>query len=95
MSNRRVRWLRLALRDMDAIMEHIAKDDAATAHEVASRILQACNTLSHSSERGRAGRVPGTRELVMVALPYIVAYRVVRDEVHILRVLHHRMQRSS
>jgi hypothetical protein len=34
------------------------------------------------------GRVKGTRELVVVRTPYIVAYRIRKDEILILRILH-------
>jgi toxin ParE1/3/4 len=37
---------------------------------------------------GRPGRVEGTRELVIIRTPYIVAYRIIGDTVRILRVLH-------
>lgn len=37
---------------------------------------------------GRAGRVAGTRELVVADTPYIIPYRVRGDAVEILRVFH-------
>jgi toxin ParE1/3/4 len=39
-------------------------------------------------ESGRPGRIEGTRELVIQRTPYIIAYRMARDAVRILRVLH-------
>ena len=44
--------------------------------------------LAEQPHQGRAGRVPGTRELVITDTPYIIPYRVVEDTVQILRVLH-------
>ncbi len=38
--------------------------------------------------QGRPGRVKGTRELVIVHPPYIAAYRVKKETIQILRVLH-------
>jgi toxin ParE1/3/4 len=38
--------------------------------------------------RGRPGRWPGTRELVIPRTPYIVPYRVRGDFIEILRVFH-------
>lgn len=38
--------------------------------------------------RGREGRVPGTRELVLTHLPYSVVYRVGSDAIEILAILH-------
>ncbi len=37
---------------------------------------------------GRAGRVPGTRELLIPGTPYIIPYRVRAGAVEILRVFH-------
>ena len=37
---------------------------------------------------GRPGHIPGTRELVISKLPYIVVYRISGDTVEILRVFH-------
>ncbi|MDR2726446.1 MAG: type II toxin-antitoxin system RelE/ParE family toxin, partial [Deltaproteobacteria bacterium] len=39
-------------------------------------------------ESGRPGRVPGTRELVIAGLPYLLPYRVRNDVVEILRFFH-------
>ncbi|HYU18441.1 MAG TPA: type II toxin-antitoxin system RelE/ParE family toxin [Chloroflexota bacterium] len=38
--------------------------------------MDAVGTLAELPERGRVGRVPGTRELVVSRTPYVVAYRV-------------------
>jgi len=37
---------------------------------------------------GRDGRVAGTRELVIRGTPFIVAYRIERNELQILAVFH-------
>ena len=37
---------------------------------------------------GRERRVVGTRELVIAGTPFLVAYRIEKNEVHILAVLH-------
>jgi plasmid stabilization system protein ParE len=42
----------------------------------------------HARTMGRAGRVTGTRELVVAGTPYIVPYRVRVEAVEILRVFH-------
>ena len=52
----------------------------------ASRQRSAC--LPTWPHRGRPGRWPGTRELIIPGTPYIVPYRVKGDLVEILRILH-------
>lgn len=44
--------------------------------------------LSNSPGIGRPGRVKSSRELVLVDIPYIIAYRVKDSTIEILRVLH-------
>lgn len=84
----RVRWLRRALLDLDEVEAHIALDDPQAAAEVVLRIVRAVSLLKEQPGIGRAGRVPGTRELVVPTTPYIVPYRVKDDAVQILRVYH-------
>lgn len=84
-----MRWLSLALRDMDGIAAYIlAEADGDTAQEVVARIFLASRSLATAPNRGRVGRVPHTRELVLEHLPYFLAYRVRGSEVQILRVIH-------
>ena len=83
-----VAWLRLALQDLNDIAVFIATDDAVAAQAVVEALWLAGQSLRLHPERGRPGRVPGTRELVLTDLPYFIAYRVKADQVQILRVLH-------
>jgi len=84
----RVRWLRTALRQLDDEAAHIAADDPAMARLVVHRVLAAVAMLAEQPALGRPGRVPGTRELVVLKTRYIVPYRVRGDVVEVLRVFH-------
>ncbi len=83
-----VDWLRLALRDMREIATHIAQDSPEAGKAVVERIWLEGQGLCSLAERGRPGRVPGTRELVLDSLPSFLAYRVKGKAVQILRVIH-------
>lgn len=83
-----VDWLRLALRDMREIAAYIAQDSPEAAKAIVERIWQESQGLSSLADRGRPGRVPGTRELVLEGLPYFLAYRVKGKTVQILRIIH-------
>ena len=84
----RVRWFRHALLDLEEIETYIAKDNPAVAVDVILKIIKAVSLLKEQQGIGRAGRVPGTKELVVPDLPYIVPYRVKDGEVQVLRVYH-------
>jgi len=91
MSNKQnltVVWLRLALQDMRECAEFIARDDPEAARRVVDRIWKEGQSLRLLPDRGRPGRVSGTRELVLQGLPYFLAYRVKGKSVQILRVIH-------
>jgi addiction module RelE/StbE family toxin len=85
----RLRWTRLAERDLEAIAEYVGQDSPAAAVRVVLELMeQAATLLPAHPAIGRPGRVLGTRELVIGHLPYIVAYRVRDRDVEIVRVLH-------
>lgn len=84
----RVRWLRIALANLEAEADYIAEDNPAAADRVVQRIFRAVALSRKNPAIGRPGRVPGTRELVVGDTPYIIPYRVRADAVEILRVFH-------
>jgi toxin ParE1/3/4 len=83
-----VRWTRPAAQDLQRIARHIARENPTAARQVAKTLYDRCMGLDLFSNRGRSGRVAGTRELVFAPLPYIDVYRVNDDTVEILRIYH-------
>ena len=84
----RVRWTRRALRTLDGIAAYIAQDSPDAARRIVSRVEDAVEQLALQPSLGRAGRVVGTRELVVSGTPFIVPYSVRAASVEILTVLH-------
>lgn len=84
----RLRWTPLAERDLDEIAAYIGQDSPAAAARVVLELIEQAETLAGYPAIGRAGRVLGSRELVVGHLPYIIAYRVRGKDLEILRVLH-------
>ena len=85
----RVRWTTPALRDLEAIGDYIERDNsAAVAARIVTTILEHVDNLASFPHIGRAGRVPGTRELAVVDTPFIVPYRVRDADIEILAVFH-------
>lgn len=83
-----VRWLRRALESLTAQIEYIAQDNPTAASHAFEQIVSAVQQLAQHPAMGRAGRVPGTRELVIPNTPFLVPYRVKGETVIILRVFH-------
>ena len=84
----RVRWLTQALHNLDDEASFIAQDDPQAAQLVVQRILDSIAILPEQPGIGRPGRVPGTRELIVLKTRYIVPYRVRGQTIEILRVFH-------
>jgi toxin ParE1/3/4 len=83
-----VRWVEIALANLNAEAEYIARDNPNAAARTVELIVRAVNQLQDFPAIGRPGRVAGTRELVVTGTPYIVPYRVRTGYVEILRVFH-------
>lgn len=81
-------WLPAAEGDFDSIVDFIAADNPLAAIEQGDEIQNQVAGLLEHHKRGRAGRVKGTRELVIVRTPFIAAYRITRDRILILRIFH-------
>ena len=83
-----VKWLAKALINLTDETDHIANESPASAKACFTHILASVEQLKKHPHLGRAGRVAGTRELVITHYPYIVPYRIKNGCVEILRVLH-------
>jgi len=81
-------WSALALNDRIETFRYIASDSHAAAVKVDDAIEEATLQLVDFPGSGRPGRTPGTRELVVPSMPYVIAYTITGDAVRILRVLH-------
>jgi plasmid stabilization system protein ParE len=66
-----IRWTQPANDDFLGIVAWIAANNPAAASKVGRRILKAVEQLNDFPLRGRPGRSPDTRELVISGLPYL------------------------
>lgn len=83
-------WSRRAIRHLISLREYITKDSEQNAALVARRILEVIDLLQTQPGMGRPGRVLGTRELVVPGTPYVIPYRVRRERLELIAVLHGR-----
>ena len=84
----RLRWLRAALRNLGDEATYMAADDPTAARLVVKPVLDAVALLAEQPGLGRPGRVPRTRELVVLKTRYILPYRVRGEVIEVLRVFH-------
>ena len=82
-----IKWTKTAFRSINEIAGFIAKDNSTRATSFVLDSQDAVSKPQAHPGMGRAGRVPGTRELVLHK-NYIAIYRARGDDVEILR-LHH------
>jgi toxin ParE1/3/4 len=80
-------WSPEATEDLGSLRAYIAEDNSAAARRVVLHVIQSVEQLLPDNPQiGRAGRVPGTRDLVIARTPYIVPYRFRHSTIQILRV---------
>jgi len=84
----RIVWTVLAAVALDKIQNYIARENPKAAFEVVQRIRISVSQLETQPNVGRPGRVRGTSELIIHDLPYIVAYRINKNQAQILSVYH-------
>jgi addiction module RelE/StbE family toxin len=84
----RIRWLPSAREDLLNAVTYIREDNPQAARRLHETVRKLVSNLSQFPQFGRAGRVEGTRELVIAGWPYIVTYRIEEREVQILAVMH-------
>ena len=68
--------------------EYVRLDKPGADARLLKTIQEAADGLLEFPSSGKAGRMPGTRELVVSGTVYILVYRVRGNTVVILRVMH-------
>ncbi|RFB99249.1 plasmid stabilization protein [Rhizobium leguminosarum bv. trifolii] len=85
----RLVWTKRYLKELAGINDYIGERNPRAAARVVNDIhSKTGKLLSANPFIGRAGEIRGTRELVIPATPYIVAYRVRDDHIEVLFVQH-------
>jgi toxin ParE1/3/4 len=83
-----IRWSPEPAVDFAGIVEYIRTQNPSAADRIARTTYDSVNSFESFPQRGRPGRVEGTRELVLAPLPFIVVYRIKQNIVEAARVLH-------
>ena len=88
----KIRFTRPADGDLTTLVDYISSGSPHAAVEVLDRILTGINRLADFPQLGHVGRLPDTLELTVTRTPYIVVYRLMNDEVIVLRIRHGAMR---
>ncbi len=81
-------WLQKALQNLADELTFIHKEDPNVAKRIASLVKSRVDSLENFPEKGRVGRIKGTRELIFTEIPYIMPYKVQGEDILILRFFH-------
>jgi addiction module RelE/StbE family toxin len=84
----KIRWTTIAANDLKAAYEYVREESVVHADKLVARILSGIEMLERYPQLGREGRLEGTQELAITGTPFIVFYRIRRNQVEILGVLH-------
>jgi toxin ParE1/3/4 len=87
-----IRWLPQAQRNRLEQLDYIAQDNPLAAIGQDERIERQINMLLAHPKMGRPGRVTCTRELVISGTPFVVIYRLQKQSIEVLRLLHSAQQ---
>lgn len=81
-------WTEPARQDLREIFTYIAEENPNAARRLLAEIKERAVLLQDNPQLGRAGRVDGTRELVVAGTQYILPYRLKEQQIQILAVFH-------
>jgi toxin ParE1/3/4 len=84
----KLRYTRRALRHLNSIANYITERNPEAARGVGARIRETIELLAGFPRMGHDGSLPGTREMVVPGLPYIIVHRSDEDTLTILGIYH-------
>jgi toxin ParE1/3/4 len=95
----RLRWTSAAANDLENISDYLHHQNPQFAERTVRRLYAEIRELGHFPSRGRLGREPGTRELILSGLPYVIIFRALgsggRDFADIPRITELEMSASG
>ncbi len=81
-------WTEPAQQDLREIFTYITEENPNAARRLLAEIKERAVLLQDNPQLGRAGRVDGTRELMVAGTQYILPYRLKEQQIQILAVFH-------
>jgi toxin ParE1/3/4 len=82
-----IQWTEQAAKQLYQAQEYIALSNSEeVAARVITQIVSSIQQLVAFPMSGRAGRVPGTRELIIPNTPFLVAYAIEKADIIVLAI---------
>jgi len=84
-----IEWTEQAVRQLDQARDYIALSNSeAVAEKITMQIVSGVQQLATFPNSGRAGRIRGTRELLISNTPFIAAYALAAGKIVVLAIYH-------
>jgi addiction module RelE/StbE family toxin len=84
-----IKWTEQATQQLDQAHDYITlSNNKEVAARIIMQIVNGVQQLAAFPMSGRAGRVPGTRELVISNTPFIAAYAIDKADIVALAIYH-------
>ena len=84
----RLRYTRLALADLESVLDYIAQHSPQGARRVQSRIQTIVDVLSQHPHIGTRTNDPTIRRMTVLPYPYLIFYEATAEEIIIHTVRH-------
>ena len=85
----KVRFSKLALAELDAILAEIRADNPGAAARFDERVRRIVERIAQFPEGAReVEKRPGVRRVPLVRYPYVIYYAMIEGDVMILRLVH-------
>ncbi len=84
----KVFWTDDALESVEEIADYILEKNPQAAEDIQNKIHKKVELLSYNPMSGKQSSVEGVRELILGSYPYSIFYRIKKDWIEIIKVLH-------
>ena len=90
----RIRWTPAAAADLQSISDYLREHHPEYHERTMRKLCETIRALKRSPNRGKRGRVPGTRELLFPPMPYVAVYPLREQDIEVLRIWHSAQSRA-
>jgi toxin ParE1/3/4 len=90
----RIRWTPAAAADLQGISDFLREHHPQYHEQTMRKLYTTIRALKSSPNRGKRGRVAGTREILFPPMPYVAVYRVREQHIEVLRIWHSAQSRA-